>query len=147
MGRGGRTQKKQEEQVSEVVKTTLTLDALEKLQAEYKRETAGQKVSFAEFIRQRLTMGSRSQEREVQRAAALALQLELADIKDQLKRIESTIQEQHLSNHQEKIQANWATIFLSSGIDSVKFEPVSERLEETIKQISRWLYGSSPEKI
>ncbi|RYC66509.1 hypothetical protein [Spirosoma sordidisoli] len=146
-GRGGRTRKKEEHQVNKTVKTTLTGKDFDWLETEYKRETTGQKVSFAEFIRQRILSTKRVGERANQRAEALTIQMTLSEIRDEIQILASyktdTVEyssgeegEQKHSQH-ERESATAASQLLA----------ISQQLTETIKGISIWLYGSSPEKI
>ncbi|KAB7726666.1 hypothetical protein F5984_23855 [Rudanella paleaurantiibacter] len=146
-GKGGRKEKSEEQQLTQVVKTTLTKTDLEGLQRAYKQQTTGQKISFAEYIRQQLLAKSDPKSGNEERSKLLSIQLELAEIGSQLGQILGKIRQQEgltlpesdpdggseTDSEKEQLQLR-----LAQNLDCV---------EATIKQISQWLYDCSPEKI
>lgn len=146
-GRGGRTPKQVEKQVDQVVKTTLTQHDFSKLQAAYKQETVGQKVSFAEYIRRRLMQSARPEKERVSRREALTIQLELAEIRNQLDEQKGpTIATNQTQTDYQSLVNMTNTEEKTSNTDP-QLAATLHRLEEIVQQISTWLYGSSPEKI
>lgn len=146
-GRGGRTRKKEEQQVNRTVKTTLSGDDFAWLHSDYKRETIGQNVSFAEFIRQRLLAAKRAGEKANSRADALMIQMALAEMREELQGLTTGG-----NDHQEGVNSE---VNHPEGSNKLQDNPqalgnlafISQRLTVAIKEISIWLYGSSPEKI
>lgn len=146
-GRGGRKEKSEEQQLTQVVKTTLTRTDLEVLQRAYKQQTAGQKISFAEYIRQRLLAKSDPKSGTEERSKLLSIQLELAETTSQLSQILSAI------TRHEGLTLPESGTDCGSETDSEKEQlqlrlaQNLDRVKATIKHISQWLYGCSPEKI
>jgi hypothetical protein len=142
-GSGGRKPKKPENQVNQVVKTTLTLTDLNRLKSDYQHDTRGQQVSFAEYIRQRLTSPGAGRGGGPDRHNGLAIQVELAEISSQLTTLSrnSPADAKADSPSLNPIDRNEYTM------PAAQLGTLTHRLEETIEQISRWLYGSSQEKI
>lgn len=146
-GRGGRAKKVEESQLSQVVKTTLTKADLGWIEEQYKKETVGQKVSFAQYLRQRLLKKISRQEPGKDRADLLAIQLELAQIRELLEG--SVKMDKNVERREGIYQMN-----RSANESNVKFIEIQsenvvhlQHLSALIKQISTWLYDSLPEKI
>lgn len=146
-GRGGRAKKVEESQLNQVVKTTLTKADLGWLEEQYKKETVGQKVSFAQYLRQRLLKKISRQEPGKERADLLAIQLELAQIRELL---EGSAK---IDNNVERIEgrSQMKGIADESNVKSIEIQSENvvhiQHLSALIKQISTWLYDSLPEKI
>lgn len=146
-GRGGRTRKKEEYQVNKTVKTTLTGKDFDWLETEYKRETTGQKVSFAEFIRQRIVSTKRVGERANQRAEALTIQMTLSEIRDEIETLVRQIPGTEGGVSLEKYSPESGVHERNRNHNLAQLPQITQRINESIKEISTWLYGSSPEKI
>lgn len=146
-GRGGRAKKVEESQLSQVVKTTLTKADLGWLEEQYKNETVGQKVSFAQYLRQRLLKKVSRQEPGKERAALLAIQLELAHIRELL---EGSAKMGKNVERREGI-SQMSGIDNESNVEFIEIRSENvvhlQHLSALIKQISTWLYDSLPEKI
>lgn len=145
--RGGRAKKVEESQLSQVVKTTLTKADLRWLEEQYRKETVGQKVSFAQYLRQRLLKKVSRQEPGKERADLLAIQLELAQIRELL-------EDSAKMNKNVEKRESISQIDRSANESNVKFIEIKSEnvvhiqyISALIKQISTWLYDSSPEKI
>ena len=142
-GRGGRKEKSEEEQLNQTVKTTLTKADLKGLQQHFSRHTVGQKISFAEYVRQLLLARTDRKNGSDDRLTLLAIQLELAEIGSRLNLIVGDTGQQD-------------TVFLTrglfvneteEGLERLMVKQNIDRIEAIIKQISKWLYDCSPEKI
>lgn len=103
----------------------------------------GQQVSFAEYIRQRLSRSGSGRENGQSRTDSLAIQLALAEAIAELRRAN----ELNSAMEQRREVSELAAEIGNEQRLSAQLAGLSSRLEETIEQISTWLYGSSPEKI
>ena len=145
--RGGRKPKNTKEQLDKTVKTTVTEADLNRLQTDFKQETHGQKLSFAEYIRKRLLTNGKTEVNGFNRADILTIQIELAQISEQLKQWATTKSVTKPTQSIVKSDADPRREVQNVIGESVENPLMIERIDAAITQISTWLYGSSPEKI
>lgn len=146
-GRGGRKEKSAEKQLNQTVKTTLTKADLEGLQQHFRQHTVGQKISFAEYVRQLLLTRTDRKSGSEERSSLLAIQLELAEIENRLSLIVGDTARQNTAILIKEMSASMSANELKEGQEKLLLRQNLDRLEATIKQISQWLYDCSPEKI
>ena len=146
-GRGGRKEKSEEQQLTQVVKTTLTRTDLEVLQRAYKQQTADQKISFAEYIRQQLLAKSDPKSGTDERSKLLSIQLELAEMGSQLGQILGEIRRQEGLALADSVPDGESESGSNDESLQLRLGQNLEQIEGIIRQISQWLYDCSPEKI